>query len=471
VLVVYTEEAANASGNIEAEIQLAVDETNASYENSQIQQRISLVGTAPVDYVEERDLWFHLAFLSGTSEGRMDEVHQLRDETCADLVSLWVERDPFWCGMAWLMDEVTSSFASLAFSVVRRDCATGNLTFGHELGHNMGAHHDRYVELEDGAFSYSHGLANPDARWRTVMAYDDECFNQGFSCTRIPYWSNPDVLYEGDPTGVDPNAPDSADNARTLNNTAFAVANFRPSEFCCHNVDPNNPDSDSDGLLDESDPCTVVARTEQTVSKSLLILRNLSRPLGKQAIIAKGYFRPATLTPELQPQIKGVHFQLKDRDGILIDVNIPGGAPSNPPDAHCGRGDGWKTRQNVSGQTVWVYRNRSGAVPPVCGDATSAEGIVRIVLRDRTSTSNNAIQYVVRARELTLPHSPAFPVEHLEATLALAARGPSGATSVEAILGQCAETVFNTPPTHGSKPYCKPTPASGDLRRVICKGP
>jgi hypothetical protein len=40
------------------------------------------------------------------------------------------------------------------------------------------------------------------------------------------------VPYGGQPTGVVYTAPDSADNRRTLNNTAFTVANFRDSAVC-----------------------------------------------------------------------------------------------------------------------------------------------------------------------------------------------------------------------------------------------
>jgi hypothetical protein len=42
----------------------------------------------------------------------------------------------------YLMDRVTLGFHGHAYSVVPRSCATGNYSFGHELGHNMGARHD-----------------------------------------------------------------------------------------------------------------------------------------------------------------------------------------------------------------------------------------------------------------------------------------------------------------------------------------
>ncbi len=61
------------------------------------------------------------------------------------------------------------------------------------------------------------------------MAYNTECSDHGFYCPRLQYWSNPDVLYEGVPMGVPEGSPYPADNRKTLNNTAYAVANFRVS--------------------------------------------------------------------------------------------------------------------------------------------------------------------------------------------------------------------------------------------------
>jgi hypothetical protein len=53
-------------------------------------------------------------------------------------------------------------------------------------------------------------------------------YNCPSGCPRVPYWSNPDVLYNGEPMGVPAGEPDSADNHRTLNNTAITVVGFRP---------------------------------------------------------------------------------------------------------------------------------------------------------------------------------------------------------------------------------------------------
>jgi len=156
----------------------------------------------------------------------LDEIHSLRDMVGADVVSFWVENGDF-CGIAWLMRHVSVRFEKNAFSVVSRNCATGYYSFGHEIGHNMGAHHDRYVAPDRGAYHYSHGLVHLGAldSWRTIMSYWNECADNDVYCRRIPYWSNPETEFSYAPTGI----TDLADNALTLNNTSLTVANFRES--------------------------------------------------------------------------------------------------------------------------------------------------------------------------------------------------------------------------------------------------
>jgi hypothetical protein len=223
VLVVYTPSARWAVGGTTAMlnlINLAVAETNQSYANSGIIQRLNLVHAAEVPY-SETTFSAALYDLTGTSDGNMDNVHALRNAYFADEVVLIIN-DTQYCGLAWLMQNVSTSFQDHAFAVVHWGCATGYYSFGHELGHNMGAQHDLFAVQKynqaPGAYWYSYGYVNSSPAWRTVMAYGDACGG----CTRIPWWSNPGVFYGGDPTGTA-----TANNHLTLNNTAWTVANFR----------------------------------------------------------------------------------------------------------------------------------------------------------------------------------------------------------------------------------------------------
>ena len=223
VMVVYTPSARWAVGGTTSMLNLinvAVAETNQSYANSSITQRLNLVHAAEVTY-SEYDFSAALYDLTNPSDGKMDNVHTLRDAHHADEVVLIIN-DTQYCGLAWLMQTVSTSFQDHAFAVVHWGCATGYYSFGHELGHNMGAQHDLFAVQKynqaPGAYWYSYGYVNSSPAWRTVMAYGDACGG----CTRIPWWSNPGVTYGGSPTGTA-----TANNHLTLNNTAWTVANFR----------------------------------------------------------------------------------------------------------------------------------------------------------------------------------------------------------------------------------------------------
>jgi hypothetical protein len=174
---------------------------------------------------------FSQGILKLFTDGYMDNVHTLRNTYKADLVSLFVANGGAYCGMAYIMTTVATTFASNAFSVVDKDCATGYYSFGHEMGHNMGARHDRYVDGTDNSpYKYNHGYYYSPGKWRTVMAYNDGCSAAGVSCTRIAYWSNPNKFYNGVAMGVSSTSASAADNRTTLNNTAYTVANFRASQ-------------------------------------------------------------------------------------------------------------------------------------------------------------------------------------------------------------------------------------------------
>lgn len=274
-LVVYTPAARDAEGGttaIQNLINLAVVEANQSYENSGINQRLNLVHMMEVNYTESGDTITDLDRLKTASDGYMDNVPQARDTYAADVVTL-IEEITDLCGRGYMMTTVSASFESYAFSIVARNCATGYYSYAHELGHNMSAHHDWYVEDSlNNPYSYNKGYLNVQAEWRTIMAYNSECSDSGVSCQRLQYWSNPDVLYNGDPMGVpigisteciagDLFHPDcDADNRQTLNNTALTVSNFRasssdvgPLEYSSHLVDDDtsgDSTGDDDGIVE-----------------------------------------------------------------------------------------------------------------------------------------------------------------------------------------------------------------------------
>ncbi len=230
VLVAYTSAARSGTGGTSAMqnlIDLAITETNVGFSNSNVNQRVRLAHTVEVDYSESGFDWSNtLSRLKQTSDGYMDNIHNLRTQYSADIVVLIVNFGSVNWGIGYLMQNVSSSFESWAFSVVYREAATGYYTFAHEMGHNMGSHHDRANVSYEGAYSYSYGYQAPNSSFRTIMAYSCPSW-----CSRVNYWSNPEIYYNGQPMGVIFSAYNAADNRRSLNNTAYTVSNFRKSRF------------------------------------------------------------------------------------------------------------------------------------------------------------------------------------------------------------------------------------------------
>ena len=221
VMVVYTERARKQAGGtaaMNALINLAVTETNTAYSNSEVTPRLRLVHSEEVNYSGSGDLVVDLQRLQDTADGFMDNVHTLRNTHGADMVSLFVASG-VGRGQAFIMFTLSHDFHPFAFSVVRQNSATVLFIFGHEIGHNTGLAHDH-----GGVFSYSHGYADSKNHFGTIMS--KSCRR----CERIQHFSNPSVFFEGESTGED-----SADAARSLNETAFTVANWRVS------VDQNLP--------------------------------------------------------------------------------------------------------------------------------------------------------------------------------------------------------------------------------------
>lgn len=228
ILVAYTPQARAAAGGtagMQALINLAVANANTAYTNSLIPLTLVLVYSYETTYNEDSaDLLNDLFRLQGTTDGNMDEVHALRDGYNADMVCLMVATAKSGtCGIAFLMGSgsVSASFKQSCFAVCANNCVS-NETFAHELGHNMGCSHDQ-GNGGAGAYPYSYGwrwngtsAGNP--QYRSVMAYAPG--------TRVKYFSNPNVNYDGTPTGTQTTDPSPAYNALTITNTRSTIANF-----------------------------------------------------------------------------------------------------------------------------------------------------------------------------------------------------------------------------------------------------
>jgi hypothetical protein len=219
ILVAYTPSARQAVTDINAHINLAVSEANQSYANSGIPIKLRLVNAYETNYAETGDFTKDLKRFRVNGDKQMDEVHAIRTRFKADVAVLLVNNNSS-CGLAAAIMAKSNS----AFAAVHYDCAVGNYSFAHEIGHLQGARHDK----ESGTSgtdkvcnNSAYGYLNTIKGWRTVMAYNNTaCVNQ--FCARIAYWSNPTVNYQGDVTGES-----KKKNAACLIKTRSTVANFQ----------------------------------------------------------------------------------------------------------------------------------------------------------------------------------------------------------------------------------------------------
>ena len=244
VMVVYTPLAKHREGGraaIEALIDLFVAETNQAYAISGVIHRINLMLREEVDYIEDGDSLIDLRRLSNGSDGHMDHVHERRDMYGADLVHILVGRGDVGGLASLIRSESSADGEALGFGLTDSRC--GGLCFAHELGHNMGLLHDRYqlgVPRTGSHYGYvNQRMFEPgapgSARWRTIMAYDIQCWEVAeYYCEQIGYFSNPENNYNGDPMGVPADHPSTgvdgpANAVGTLNDRREITANFRQS--------------------------------------------------------------------------------------------------------------------------------------------------------------------------------------------------------------------------------------------------
>ncbi|WP_019613093.1 M12 family metallo-peptidase [Psychromonas ossibalaenae] len=199
VVVVYSDRYADSFNGEQDKIRAAIDtriaEANVVYQNSNVHQKIVLLGHKEISLRDNVS--------SATEVNNSIEAQAVRDEYGADLVSFWTISGPTGNG------NIYTGSSSRASNTARKSAIEGQLTFVHELGHNMGAMHDRPTYINQGyadyldPSTYHHGKAFTD--YRSIMSYAN-C-SSGYTCTRVRHFTNPDVDYRGEPTGIayDPN--------------------------------------------------------------------------------------------------------------------------------------------------------------------------------------------------------------------------------------------------------------------------
>jgi hypothetical protein len=223
ILVVYTAASVARYGQatLEGMIQSGVQAANQAYLNSQVGITMNLVGMAQVGFTEGSSTSATLSAVTADAA-----TASLRNQLGADVVMLIGENSDY-CGMASLMTSNSTSFAPNAYGVVYSSCIS-NQSLAHETGHIQGLMHDRASSDYGGVYPYSFGYArcaSDGTGFRDVMSYPCS------GAARVLVFSNPYVNWNGHAAGIayESSPSTSAENARTLINTAATVAAFRGS--------------------------------------------------------------------------------------------------------------------------------------------------------------------------------------------------------------------------------------------------
>jgi hypothetical protein len=212
VLALYTPGADTLMPNINNTIHLGIQQANQALINSGVHEgQLKLVlATSQPELVQFSE--------TGIAESDVDSlninpfVQQRRAETNADIVIVYTDNSypDFFGRVAGIGPDPAKATA-----IAEAD-AVSIFTDAHEIAHLFGCRHHNDTA---GTFEHAHDFTTGSGRrcrLRTTTVF------AGFQNTRIPYFSNPQVQFQGVPTGV----AETRFNARQLREQGCTVANF-----------------------------------------------------------------------------------------------------------------------------------------------------------------------------------------------------------------------------------------------------
>lgn len=204
------------------------DDVQHIFDNSKVDMELELADVQPIDYSDDPryDDW-EAALVSqmmNGDRGLLGEIEALRRDVDADFVALWRGTRaglPRRSGAS----EIGAHAGDAYVQITSRSMYP--LLFVHEMAHLMGAEH---------RLGTTHPNKPDVPGVRTMMSVNAN--NRGK--TWIPFFSNPDVLYNGVPTGDAHN-----DNAAVLNAAAHNFSVFG----ACREADLDTPSVKIEGFM------------------------------------------------------------------------------------------------------------------------------------------------------------------------------------------------------------------------------
>jgi hypothetical protein len=229
LLGIYTENLVALRGSAaaaETEFANLVAIANQAFLDGSIPVRLRVVGTHGISYPEANTNTQALTDLTRSDRPDTAAIAPLRDSLQADLVAMLRPHhvDDPTCGVAWLNGGYLNpdlAMDTYGFSVSSVGEPCGPLVLPHELGHNLGSHHDRrtanFWSQEYGAYTFSFGhRQDGPASFATIMAYPEHR-------PWVAQFSNPRTSACGDACGT----ARHSDNARSIALMAPRIARFR----------------------------------------------------------------------------------------------------------------------------------------------------------------------------------------------------------------------------------------------------
>jgi len=261
VMIVYTPAAKawadTSGGGINNVIAQAMAKAQLVLDNSNTLVTMQLAHAQEITYTESGASSTDLNRLTSTSDGYLDEVHNLRDTYGADLVAMFTKIEDTG-GLGWLLNS-TSGLPAYAFCINRVQQVGWTYTQIHEMGHNMGLHHHKEQNFQPGPglYSYSAGwrwTGTDSNRYCSVMTYSSGAyFPDGLDHTRVAYFSSPNIPYMNVATG---DAVDG-DNARNVREIKHVIAAYRDNSSYTLTVNS----SGAAGVAIDSTPLTYAGTT------------------------------------------------------------------------------------------------------------------------------------------------------------------------------------------------------------------
>ncbi len=234
VMVLYTPNAESwgddLGGGIDNVVAAAMANAQLVLDNSEIYMTMTLAHSQRLSFQESGNSGNDLGTFTTSAT-----VQSLRNEHHADLVAVFMQISDTG-GIAWLL---TNRFGtpSRGVSITRIQQAADGYTHIHEMGHNMGCHHHKLQNFQPGPTfwdnwpdnNYSAGYrweGTDGIKYNSIMSYSSgSYFSNGITSTEVPYFSSPDIIYQGVAAGH----INDANNALTMQQIKHVIAAYRVS--------------------------------------------------------------------------------------------------------------------------------------------------------------------------------------------------------------------------------------------------